>query len=449
MVEVLVALAVVTISVSAVVLVAFGNQSAIVDVENHNKALQIARASLEEIKAAARADFSQVEASSATEGIFLKEILVEIQTPLKKKVTSRVSWATDPLRPQSEELVTIITDAESAVDEGGDTGGGGLSGDWRNPRTLGSVDLGAGNSATGLDVLNKIIFMSAEASSAAKPDFFIINATDGNSPFILSSLNTGPSLNAVDAAGGYAYVANRDILAQLQIINVSNLSSPSLLTSFRLPGVTGTGAVGQSIFYHDSKVYIGTKSAIGPEFHIIDVSNPSSPSAIGSREIGGDVNSIDIVGTKAYISTSLNSGEIKILDISNPQSITETGSYNAADNGDGKSIFLVENKAYLGRLEDDDEFIITDIENPGSVQTLGQRDIDDDVNGIVVRDYLAFLGTSTSNQELQILNISNPANISLWSSLNFPQIITSIDYEDNLVYAAVRSNDALRIITSN
>ncbi|GAH25486.1 unnamed protein product, partial [marine sediment metagenome] len=46
-------------------------------------------------------------------------------------------------------------------------------------------------------------------------------------------------------------------------------------------------------------------------------------------------------------------------------------------------------------------------------------------------------------------NISNPGNIELWSSFNFPQVATGIDYEDNVVYVSVRSNDALRIITSS
>ena len=37
----------------------------------------------------------------------------------------------------------------------------------------------------------------------------------------------------------------------------------------------------------------------------------------------------------------------------------------------------------------------------------------------------------------------------LHSSFNFPQVATGVDYEDNLVYVSVRSNDALRIITSS
>ena len=67
---------------------------------------------------------------------------------------------------------------------------------------------------------------------------------------------------------------------------------------------------------------------------------------------------------------------------------------------------------------------------------------------VVARDDLAFIASSNSNREFQVINISDPNNPSLWSYFNFPQVATGIDYEDNLVYVSVRSNDALRIITS-
>ena len=213
-----------------------------------------------------------------------------------------------------------------------------------------------------------------------------------------------------------------------------------------LPGVVS--AVGASIFYNDSKIYIGTKNDLGPEFHIIDVTISSNPVALGSFEVGGDVNSISVSGGSAYIATSVNDGEVKILNVAAPALITQIGSYNAPDANDGKVIRAVGSKAYLGRLEEEDELDILDIANPLSILRLGSKDIDADVNGLLTRECLSFLGTDDSNKELQIWNTSNPANINLWASFNFPQVIASIDYESNIVYVGVRSNDALRIITS-
>ena len=454
--EILIALAIITISVSAVILVAFNNQSISVESQYHNQALYLAKENLEETRAQSRKSFNAVVSTSTSDGIYLKEIIVESLDTYKKKIISRVSWQNELLRPQKIELTTIIADWKNvpSPSDPNDSGGSGVSGDWRNPKTLGSIDLGPGNSATDLDVVNKIVYLSAEASSASKPDFFIINAANGQNPFVVSSLNTGESLNAVDVSGNYAYLANRDDDAQLQIIDISNLNNPILIASFDLPGVSGSGAIGQSVFYKDSKVYVGTKKASGPEFHIIDVSNPNSPIALGSFEINGAVNMIDVKNNIAYIAFAGDNYELKILDISNPVDIKELYKYNAlGDSEDGKSVYVVADKLYLGRIlggnhNNHHEFHILSISSSTAPQNLGSKDLAADLNDLRIRDNLAFLATGDANKEFQVWDVSDPSNISFWSSFNFPQGATGIDYESNLIYVAVKSNDALRIITS-
>jgi len=71
-----------------------------------------------------------------------------------------------------------------------------------------------------------------------------------------------------------------------------------------------------------------------------------------------------------------------------------------------------------------------------------------EVPEVLAQDYLVFLGTEDANKELKIYNIGNAANITFWSDLNFPQVVTGMAYERNTIYISVRSNDALKIITS-
>lgn len=377
--------------------------------------------------------------------------------PFTKRVEALVTWSFSPGRANSVSLKSYFTNLQESTNLGGDVGCRGVSGDWRNPVTLGTVDLGPGNEATGLDVKQKIVYMSAEASAAAKPDFFIVDATDGQNPFIRSNLNTGPGLNAVDAANTFAYVANKATNAQLQIIDVANLNSPVLVSSFQLPGISGNDAVGRSVFYYAGKVYIGTKRVTtgptNPEFHIVDVSNPAVPVWLGSKEIDADVNKIYVTGTTAYLATS-DAQELKIFDVSNPANITQIGGFDASGNSeDGKSLSVVGNKLYLGRTiggnhVDHHELHVLDIGNPALIVNLGSKDLASDVNGILTCGNLALIGTSDPNKEFQVWNVADPANIVFWSSLNFPQVGTGVDYEGNFVYLSVRSNDALRIITS-
>ncbi|MBI5732535.1 response regulator [Candidatus Jorgensenbacteria bacterium] len=460
-IELLIALAIITLGIGFAIILVFGGQKIVVDRDNSAQARAWATEGLEGAVVAVKNNWNgiadgtygvtfssgtwQLTGSEDVTSVFTRQVTVSTTVSNQREIKSTVTWLTDPSRPEQVQFVTLVTNFDITIETGGDTGGGGISGDWLNPRTLGTVDLGPGNQATDLDVKSRIVYMSASAASAAKPDFFVIDAANGESPSIISSVDTGPSLNGVDVANTYAYVANDLNTAQLQVIDVSNLATPLVKVSFRLTGVSGVGAVGKSIFYLSSKVYIGTKTATGPEFHVVDVSNPLSPTELGSFEIGADVNDIYVVGTTVYLATSNNSKELVILNVANPASIAEIGSFDASGNDDGKSVFMVSPKLYLGT----EALYVLDVSNPAAIQNLGSKDIDASINDSYVKDYLAFLGTDDSNKEFQVLNITDPANIQAWSSFNFPQVVTGIDYEDNLVYSGVRSNDALRIITSS
>jgi hypothetical protein len=149
-----------------------------------------------------------------------------------------------------------------------------------------------------------------------------------------------------------------------------------------------------------------------------------------------------------------NETELEIFDVSTPSSVTLIGGFDAPGNSeDGQGLDLVGNKLYLGRTlgashTNHSEFHIVDVINPAAISNLGDKDLAADLNDLRIRESLAFLATSDS-KEFQVWNISDQANPVLWSSFNFPQIASGVDYEDNFVYVSARSNDALRILTSN
>ncbi len=70
------------------------------------------------------------------------------------------------------------------------------------------------------------------------------------------------------------------------------------------------------------------------------------------------------------------------------------------------------------------------------------------MNAVFAADTLAFFATSASNEEFKIVEASDPAALTPYGGLNFPQVAADLKFENNIIYAAVRSNDALRIITA-
>lgn len=278
--------------------------------------------------------------------------------------------------------------------------------------------------------------------------FYILDISSPLNPFFIGGLggsNIQTGLNAVTVAGNYAYVATNagPASGQFQVIDVSG-EIPLIKATLAMTGVTGVGtqAQGQSIFYKNGYVYLGlTKTLTGPEFNIIDVHNPLNPLWIGGYNVGSVVNSIFVSGKFAYIGTA-NSQEILTLNISDPVNPVYVGGYNAPDAvGSGKSLDLVGDNLYLGRTftPANPEFYILNNTIPTAIlpTPLGTKEIGSSVNGLLIRDYLAFL--ISTNSQLQFWNIRNPSAIYSYATpVPLPNngIGVALDCEGNYIYTA-------------
>ena len=295
-----------------------------------------------------------------------------------------------------------------------------------------------------------MVYMSGEASSFAKPDFFIINATNPQSPTLVGSLHISFGYNALAIAGNYAYLAQNTYPDQFRVVDISNPAAPSLTSTLTLPGTDEA----LSITVSGNYAYVGLDSNGGAEFFVIDISNPMTPAVVGSLEMGADILGITIEGNYAYLATE-REAEIWIINITNPYVPAIAGSFAVpGDSEDGKSIHIVPPKLYLGRLKggnhtDHHEIHILNMVNPTLLQNMGSRDTASDVNDIMVVQNLMFAVTADTNKELQIFDSTNPATITPYAFLNLPQVATGIVFEQNYAYISLRSNDALRIITSS
>jgi len=437
--ELLIALSLIIISISGVIIVSLSGQSISTDTELSNLAALKAREDLEDARADARENWAGVVSGSIVDGQFTRDLIVEDVGNYEKKVTARVSWQTDPLRPQKVELVSILTDWTTLTDEGG---GGGLIGEWQNPRTAGTIDLGPGNEGTDLAVVPNTIFIVAEASDSKKPDFFSINVTNIDSPTLNTSIDIGKGLNSISVFDNYAYVAHLNNVNQLQVVDVSNPLSPVKVGEVSLQS---NGQKGKAVFALDGYAYIGSEASSGNEFQIFDISSPTTPAFVGSAEVGANVNDIYVYRNRAYLTTSKVTGEILIFDISSPATPQQIASFDYTDTP-GLSVFANSfNEFYAGI---GGTFVIVNSTNLSSLSLIGAYGASGPINDLYIRDYLAFLAVANSTAEFQAVNITNKATPQLHSSYNFPQLGTGITYRDNVVYMSVRSNDALRIITS-
>jgi hypothetical protein len=459
--EILIAFAIIILNIGAVILVAFGNQSVIIDSETSSEAISKAVSLIEKARAESRYDFNLVNTFSTTETsgflLFTKKLEVTQIDLFTKKVSSIISWQIGD-KTLSTVLTTLLTNPEGV--NGGDTCSSVLSGDWKNPQIESVISFSAISPAgiytlTDIDAYKGKLYATAgKTTVAGAPTLFIFDVGNSGNPELIGQIDNDTAsligMNSITVTDKYAYAANISRPAttgQLQIFDIS-ASSPLLVKNFPLTGNTATG---NSIFYKNKYVFLGTRSSASYEFNIIDVHDPSLPLRKGVYFIGNDVNSILARGNYAYV-VSPNTQELQILNIENTDSVTHAGGFSLGS-GNGKIAQIVGSKIYFGRTTDGgagEDFQILDNTNPATtLPRLGGINVSSSVNGIVVRDYLSFLltGTAGTGSKLQIFKTDDPEHINPWNISALTLSPTgnttepSMDCEGNRLY--ISSNNSV------
>jgi Tfp pilus assembly protein PilV len=458
-IEILVAMAVLVISVSGIFLLSFAGQSMMVDSQINSEALTKTQELLEQEQALARKDFKLVCPTSSVDGIYEKKIDVSNSSNpsdfFTKKVTATVSWKGEYNRDLSVTLSGLVTNFENAV--GGDTCSTFLTGDWSAPDVsdffVANLNSAASYPSVSVDAYNQKVYAAiSDANDPDAPTLFVYDiSSNPSSPVFIGSLDNSAGvmagINAIHAADKYIYAAKNTGpgSGQLQIFDIAASNPVQLGSDFKVFGVTGTGdqGIGDSIFYKDGYVYLGlTTTDSGPEFHIIDVHNPEHPSEVGywpsSGNLSNSINDIYVKDGYAYLahptdSSSPYNEEITVLDITDPTNPQRVGGYDAPDDaGHGKSFYFVGDNLYFGRTvtASNQEFEILNDSDQANISQTGSQEISSSVNDILVRDYLTFLITGN---RFQIWKTNDQSDITSYYSRSLSGG-TSLDCEGNYLY---------------
>lgn len=442
--EILLCLAFGAIAVSASLALIFTNQDAIINIQNRrlaqNKVKEIMELTLLENfkdQAEANGSFDFFEHS--------KDIL--LLADYAKLIKTDISWQNGNLK-KTLDFFSLKTDWQNAL--GYDTCALVFSKDWALPNLQASLALGLDNPATGLDVRFNKIYLSANSSIQNRPDIFIIDFSNNLNPVLLTSLNTGPGLNAVHVAGDYAFAANTSLNSQLQIIKIIN-DQLTVMLNLKLP--FGNDAVGKSIYFYNENVFIGTEKSSGPEFYVYDVENPLAPIFLGAFETNTAVNSIYVYNNRAYLALAQDK-LFTILDVNDPTAIFEIGSLSPEGSNvqSAQSLAVLGTDIILGRAGGlpqlgYKEFIRLNSENLSLPVINSSLDLNASVRGLFLRDGLVFSAVNKAGEEFEVFSLNQ--NLQKISSANLPTPPSALDCEGEKIFIASENEPQLHILSPN
>ena len=158
-------------------------------------------------------------------------------------------------------------------------------------------------------------------------------------------------------------------------------------------------------------------NASGVAFAKINISNDSPPVAtIANTFDGYKTNDVFGISGYAFLATDSNSKEIVILNTSNSP-INEVGYFDASGSTDGAAIFVLGNVGYMVQGSTFRTFDLSSMN--GSRPALGSVSLGDTGRALQVLGSYAYVAVDDDNNQLKIIDISNPGapQIVGWANL--------------------------------
>jgi Tfp pilus assembly protein PilV len=488
-IEILIAFAVFTLSITAVISLFFGNQNIALDTQLNDEALYKAQALLEKARIDGQEDFYGLTNFSQSDSIYNKTITYSDVDADTKKAVSNVSWSVGG-KNLFITLSSLLTNA--VVIASGDTCNPTLAGNWKSPVNqtwefgkdlVVPNDTSSGYPITDVKAFGRKLYVTVNNTHGNNNGTFFaftIDTSNPTKPAFIYGIDNDPDagssegLNAIAIGGRYAYVANArqidfshacssGLCGQLQVIDLSGTPA-QVIKTFQIPSVTGKNgqSIGKSVFYKSGIVYLGLAktpdvTSADTEFNIIDVGGgghggtPQNPVFIGGYQVGAAVNAIYVKDGYAYLAipdSGNDAEDVTVIDVSTDAkrvSPARFAGYNGAGGSNGESLQVLNDKIYLGRTYGTNEFYKL---NAPSATYITSIDVGSGngttINGLQIRDHLAFFLTGDQFQVWD-LNTNQPWTPSAVTSefLNIPVGSgTSLSCTGNSLYAgSLPSND--------
>ncbi len=374
-VELMIAFALMSLVFGGVILADFSASYWAIAAETSNEGLYKAKTRLEELRAVVKKDFRLASSSPATKVLdtscnsgslcYFVQTIVSDLSPCSKYVQAQVDWQVQNYPTTTTSLFTNLTDTGEAINLGGDCPLIAPQGAWSSMVASTTFPSSVAGTPKSIDMLGGVMYMGTDASP-----YFRILAPAGavaftNSFALLDAVNAVDTARDIATGRTYAYLAMASTSRQLAVVDVTDMYKPVQVASIQLANVSGATSDGWRVAYYEQKVYITTRDSAGNELHILDASNPAAPVELASLDLSTSVYSFVVRGQyingaiKRYMfaADSLDSGEVKIIDVTNAASpalattldLPDTGCSLVSNQPDGTSAFVSGNTLYVGR----------------------------------------------------------------------------------------------------
>lgn len=270
---------------------------------------------------------------------------------------------------------------------------------------------------------------------------------DGDYMFMTSSSNT-EELMVIKGGNGDT---NSGTVSLVTESGDDSWEDPTYITALNL---AGTGEANKVRVDGNYAYVVTDDSGSSADFTIINITNPESPTVSGSINLNTYVEDLYISGNYAYLATGADTEELMIINITNKSSPTKVTGFNLGNNNDPTAVQVVGNYAYVGKQvagSSNRELYVINVTNPASPIIAGDYNNAGSIMDFDIQGNYIYAGTSNRNGEIVILDISNPTNPVEVGSYNISGsvIVTSVFIDQDILHVGLNQGTFNAYVTFN
>jgi len=330
--------------------------------------------------------------SSDTDGFFTRTVTVSTVSTNHRLITSTVTWPQTGGGTGSVTLTARITNWAAALKL------------WSNAALTGSVQPSGTTANLKVDTAGNYAYVVRNASST---NLAIVNMATANAPTVAANISVSGTPTNVAVSNGYLYITTGTNTTCLEIYSLSNPTSPSLVKTLSL-----TAAVAcRGVYVQGNYAYVvraSSSTAGANEFNVVDVTTPASAAVVGGYNNDIQMNEVWVSGSFAYVATSNTSQEMLVVNVNSPTAPALAATYNPATALAALTITGFGNTVLLGMSTTLDAINVAIPTTPTRISTFTAGGTINDI-AVDVTNQAAFLGTSNTAGEFQVVNIANTA----------------------------------------
>lgn len=271
--------------------------------------------------------------------------------------------------------------------------------------------------------------------------FYILDISQPANPRVVGDYNAGGTVWDIQISGDYAYLATGNASKELQVLNISNKTSPVQVAYYNASGsqnFTGLDQIASTTY----------ASSISDEtLYAFNTTDPNAISLRGSLDTGRALREVSVGPDYVMVATQATNAGLIAVDVRNWNSMSVVGTYNTGVLCNDLFYEKAKDRVFVGcNVKSGNpsfpNLFAIDARNPSSLSLLSSKATNHDLIDMYLWGTRLYLTSDTSPRPALIYNVNSSSTMDYVNSYDVTGDADAITFDGQNMYIAAHGSTA-------